>query len=259
MGVEQQEGQQPSQQRPGEQSQLPDAPHHRHRRIKQRHRNRYRGGETIQAISNIHRIHRPHNDEGGDDHIHRPAQGQIHVQEGDVQVGGDLSLEAHQHQKQDGGGQLKQELLDGCQAQVLVALHLFIVIQKANDTEDGGKQEQVDMRKLPGHHPLPAHDHNGGGEAGDEHEAPHGGGPGLGGVPPGAHLPDFLTGLQPPQGGQDDPPAQYRRHGEAQHARDNDLHKYSPSRPIPVRRSSFVQRYTPPLLPARQDGAFHGL
>ena len=226
MGVEQQKGQQAPQHRPGEHAHLGDAPPGRSRDVEQGHGHGDGGGQAVQAVGDVHRVHRPHDDEGGEDHVDRPAQGEVHIEEGDVQVGSDVPLQTHQHEKEDGRRQLEQELLDGREAQVLMALYLLIVVQEADDPEDGGKEEQVEVGQISRRHAPPSGNQDGGRDAGDEHKSPHGRGPGLGGVPLGAHIPDLLAGLQPAQGGQDDPPAQNRRYGEAQHTCSNHFHKH---------------------------------
>ena len=143
-------------------------------------------------------------------------------------MGGDASLQTHEHQKQDGRRQLEQELLQRRESQILVALHLLKVVQKADNPENGGKEEQVDMGQIACHHVRPAGGENGGRYAGDEHQSPHGGGTRLGGVPLGPHLPDFLARLQPPEGGQKDPPAQQGRDGKTECASKYHLHRNLP-------------------------------
>ena len=139
-------------------------------------------------------------------------------------MGCDMVVIAHEHQKQDRRRQLQQKLLDGRQAQVLVALHLLIVVQESDHPENRGKQKQIDVGQVSLQKSPPAGGDNRGSNADDEHQSAHSGRTGLGGVPLGAYLPDLLTGLQPPQGGQNHPAAQQGRDGEAQNTGNNGFH-----------------------------------
>ena len=231
VGVEEQEGQQPPQQRRREDAQLGVAPPGGDGDKEQGHRDGHRGGQAVQPVGDVHRVDGAHDDKGGEDHIQRPAQRKAEVEKGHVQGGGEPPLVAHEHEKQDGGGQLQQKLLQRGEPQILVPLDLLVVVQKADHPEDGGEEKDVDVGQIPRQHSRPAGDEHGQGGAGDEHQPPHGGGAGLGFVPLGPHLPDLLAGLQPAQGGQDHLPAQKPRGGEADNTRENHFHGSSPSGP----------------------------
>ena len=154
------------------------------------------GGQAVDTVGQVHRIDAAHDDEGREDQVHHPVDGEADIGKGDIQVIGQQALIPHQHQEHHRRGQLEDELLLGRQALVLVLADLAVVVHKADEAEDQGEQIHVEVAELPLQHVAPSQDEHGDARPQDEHDAAHGGGARLGLVPGGAVLPDLLTGLQ---------------------------------------------------------------
>ena len=155
------------------------------------------------------------------------------VEEGNVQVGAEHPLIAHQAQKGHGRRQLQQELLGSGEAGVLVVLYLLVVVDVADAAKDQRKQVDVQMLEIALQHPAPAADHDGHADTDDEHQAAHGGGALLRHMPLRADLLDALAGFQPYQRGDQ----QLTHHGgdnKADNGSENNFHvndslSYAPS------------------------------
>ena len=78
------------------------------------------------------------------------------VEEGNIQVGTQHALVAHQAQEGHGSRQLQQELLGSGEAGVLVVLHLLIVVDIADDAEHQGEHIDIQVGEVPLQHALPA-------------------------------------------------------------------------------------------------------
>ena len=100
---------------------------------------------------------------------------------------------------------------------------LAVVIHKADQSENQGKQVYIQVVEFSRQHPSPAQDQHGDAGAQDEHDAAHGGGAGLAGVPGGAILADLLSGLQLPQLSQHKP-AQHQSQHKADQGRQQQYH-----------------------------------
>ena len=219
-------------------------------------------GQAVDAVRQVHSVDAAHDDEGREHQIHDPVDGDGGVEEWDVQLVGQQLLIAHQAQKHHGRRQLQNEFLLGGEALVLVLADLAVIVHKADEAEDQGEQVHIQVNELPLQHlPPPQHKH---GDAGahDEHDAAHGGGAGLAGVPGGAVLPDLLSGFQLPQF-RDQKFADDQRQREAEGQGGNGLchHCVSPFPPpvtAPAMFISFVNTGAPPRSPAHPYGASHG-
>ncbi len=82
-----------------------------HGHIEQGHGDGHAGGQAVDAVGEVHGVHRAHHDKGGKDHIQPPGHGELHVEEGDIQGVGQIAAVAQQHREHDGRRQLEQELL----------------------------------------------------------------------------------------------------------------------------------------------------
>ena len=100
---------------------------------------------------------------------------------------------------------------------------LAVIIHKADQAEDQGKQVYIQVVEFSRQHPSPGQDQHGDAGAQDEHDAAHGGGAGLAGVPGGAILADLLSGLQLPQLSQHKP-AQHHSQHKADQGRQQQYH-----------------------------------
>ena len=167
-----------------------------------------------------------HHDEHGQEDIHDGVQGDAHMEEGDVQGGGHDALLVQDIQEDGGNGHLQAGLLDGGQAQVTLILDLEEIVQEAHQAEAKGQQQDIQGGKIAAAHTAKAEGHHTPRSGSHEHQAAHGGGAGLGIVPGGAVLPDGLTGLQGPQG-RDQEPAQHQSQHEGGHDGKDHIHHYS--------------------------------
>ena len=57
------------------------------------------GGQTVDAIGEVHGVDAAHDDEGGKDQIHDPVHRQRHVDKGDIEIVGQKALIPHQAQE----------------------------------------------------------------------------------------------------------------------------------------------------------------
>ena len=188
-----QEGAQPSKQGGGKDAQFIPGPEASRRREEQRHRHGHPGGQTVDSVGDIHRVYRPHHHKRRKHHVQRPGDQKGHVEKGDVERIGQVAVVAHEHGKQYGRRQLEQELLGGGQAGVLMLFHLKVVVDIADDAEHQGPAEAA-LGKI-----LPPQQKDRRGDADDEHQPSHGGGPLFGPVPGGPDVLDGLARLHPPQ------------------------------------------------------------
>ena len=136
---------------------------------KQADRHRHAAGEAVDAVRDVDGVDRADNDERREHHIDPPAHHDLCVEKRHIEVRRQHALKAHQAEKRDRRGKLEQELLNSREAEVLLVLHLFKVIQKADAAEDQREKEDVEVLKIPRHHALPAADHDRGENAEDEH------------------------------------------------------------------------------------------
>ena len=203
-----QESAQPTEQPGGEDPQLQLPPEAGHGGEKEHHGHGDAGDQAVDAVGDIDGVHGAHHDEGGEHHINGPGEGQGHVHKGDVKVGGQIVVVAHQHREHDGRRQLEQKLLRCGQAGVLVLFHLHIVVNIADHAEHQGEQEHKAAAEAPCGKVRPPQQQNRRSGADDEHQPSHGGRPLLRHVPGGADLLDGLPGLHAPQQGDEPLPAQ---------------------------------------------------
>ena len=195
--IVEQKAQKPPYHSPAEDAQLGKLlPHNAHHREENRHRNGDAGGQAVQPVGDVHRVHRTHDDKGRQDHVHHPVQHHIGVEKRDVQVGAQMSLIAQQAQKGHRRRQLQKEFLNGRKPGIVVVLHLLIVVNVADDAEHQGKQIHIDVGEIPLRHAPPAQCHHRDADADDEHKPAHGRRALLGHVPGGADLLDALSRLQ---------------------------------------------------------------
>jgi hypothetical protein len=131
---------------------------------------------------------------------------------------------AQDHQKQNGGRQLKQEFGRSGQAGVLLVTELGIVVQKANTAKDKGKSEQGQWVIVPLPH-GPKDSHRQGGQ--NEGDPAHGGGALLALVPHRTVRLDGLTHMGTAEGRDDEQSQQggeYKADGGAQGQFDQSFH-----------------------------------
>ena len=184
----------------GKRAQLGEAgPDDGHGRKENGHGDGDAGAETVQPVGDVDGVDGAHDDEGGEDEVHRPRQHHMGVPEGDIQVGTQHPLVPHEAQERHGRRQLQHKLLQRRQAGVVVMLHLLIVVNVADEAEHQRKEIDVQVGEVAARHMLPAQSHDGDADTDNEHQAAHGGGALLGHVPGGADLLDGLAGLQPHQ------------------------------------------------------------
>ena len=100
---------------------------------------------------------------------------------------------------------------------------LLKVVDHADDPKHQGEEEHIQVVIAPRLQLLPARHQNRRADGQDKHDAAHGGGALLGHVPGGAVLPDGLTGLQPPQQGNQQL-ARNRRHAEGHNKAEDICH-----------------------------------
>ena len=208
--VVEEEGAQPPKEGSGEDAQAQDLPAPGGQGEEGGHRQGDAGGESVHPVGDVDGVHRPHHDEGGEDHIDRPGQLDGHLEEGQIEVGGQVAEVPQQGGKGNGGGQLEQKLGPGGEAGILPLFHLLVVVQIPDDPKDQGEEEDKDGPVVPRQQVRGADEHQGGQDAENEHQASHGGGALLGHVPGGAVLLNGLPGLHPAQDGDEQPPGQGR-------------------------------------------------
>ena len=156
-----QKAQQAAEHGPGKDTQLREAaPHGTHHRKEQRHRQRHAGGQAVQSVGDVDGVHRTHDDEGSEDHVHHPVHDDVGVEEGDIQVGAQHPLVAHKAQEGHRRRQLENELLRGRQAGILMVLHLLIVVDVADDAEHQCKGVDIQVGEAALQHLRPARRQN---------------------------------------------------------------------------------------------------
>ena len=224
--VIEEEGAQAAEEGAAEDPQVVDAPVPGHSGEEGGHGQGDAGAQAVHAVGDVDGVDGAHHDEGGEGHIDHPGQLDGDLEEGDVQVGGQVAEIPQQGGEGDGGGQLEKELGTGGEAGVLPLLHLLIVVQIANDAEDQGKAEDEEGTKIPPEQVGPADEHNGDQNTEDEHQSAHGGGALLGHVPGGAVLLDGLAGLHPAQHG-DEQLAGHGRQHKGTECSDQDPHIFN--------------------------------
>ena len=82
------------------------------------------------------------------------------------------------------------------EAEVALELHLYKVVDEADQAEHEREGQHIEMRPVAGQHTAPARGHDTEDRRRDEHDAAHRGRPGLGVMPARADLADGLPGLE---------------------------------------------------------------
>ena len=93
------EAQQAAAQGGGENTQRGEFPNHGGTHEERHDRGGDAGGQTVDAVSEVHGVDAAHDDEGGKDQIHDPVHRQRHIDEGDVEIVGQEALIPHQAQE----------------------------------------------------------------------------------------------------------------------------------------------------------------
>lgn len=125
----------------GKRAQLGEAgPDDGHDREENGHGNGDTGAETVQPVGDVDGVDGAHDDEGGEDKVHRPRQHHMGVPEGDIQIGTQHPLVPHEAQERHRRRQLQHKLLQRRQTGVVVVLHLLIVVNVADEAEHQGKR-----------------------------------------------------------------------------------------------------------------------
>ena len=160
------------------------------------HRHRRARGEAVHTVGEVHGVDRADDDEGRKDHIQRLGDRHRLVPERDVQaVERDIAEAAHEENERHGRRQLQQHFFAGRQAEILLFLELFIVVQKADRAEHERERQTKQVAIFALGHALKAdrqaHDR----DRGNKHQPAHGGRALLGHVPRGAVFLDALARL----------------------------------------------------------------
>ena len=83
----------------GENSQRSEFPDHSGAHEERHDHSGDAGGQTVDAIGEVHGVDAAHDDEGGEDQIHDPVHCQRHVDKGDIEIVGQEALIPHQAQE----------------------------------------------------------------------------------------------------------------------------------------------------------------
>ena len=103
MEVIEQEGHQTAGQSGGKYAEILEdrTPDHRDRHVENGDRKGYRGGQTVHTVGDIDGIDAAYDNEGGEDHEQGPGQRERDMQEGEIQVRGEISSGAQQNDEKN--------------------------------------------------------------------------------------------------------------------------------------------------------------
>ena len=169
--------------------------------IEQGHGNGHAGGQTIHTVGEVDGIHGTDHNKGGKDHVDHPGQCQFHIEEGDVQVGGQITDLPQPDGEHHSGSQLQQELLPGGQTLVGLMAQLLHIVNEADDAKHQRKEEHHDMGTVPGFQILGTGHQDRDNNTQNKHQSAHAGSALFAHVPGRTVLPDHLSGFQTAQHG----------------------------------------------------------